>query len=110
MEGHKLGARDLRFSEDGRRLASVSHDGQLIVWDVSTGEPLLVTDLFEVGWSVDFSPDGHRVYTGGDDATLRTWDLYGDQQFLRRMFPRQGGQEFLDVQASPDGTRLAYLS
>ena len=110
LEGHKMGARDLRFSEDGNRLASVSHDGQLIVWEAFTGEPLLVTDMFEVGWSVDFSPDAHRVYTGGDDATLRTWDLFGDQQFLHRMFPRQGGQEFLDVQASPDGSRLAYLS
>ena len=52
------------------------------MWEVSTGTPLVVTDTFEVGWSVDFSPDGRRVYTGGDDAMLRTWDLYGDQQFL----------------------------
>ena len=59
---------------------------------------------------MDFSPDGRRVYTGGDDAMLRTWDLYGDQQFLRRTFALRGGQDFIDVQASPDGRRLAYFS
>ena len=92
LRGHEDQPRDMRFSDDGRRLASVSHDGQLIVWDVvdrrSRSSP---TDTFEVGLSVDFSPDGRRVYTGGDDATLRTWDLYGDQQFLRRMFALRGG-------------------
>ena len=107
LRGHKTGRRDLRFSDDGSRIASASHDGQLIVWDVASGKPLVITDTFEVGWSVDFSPDGRRVYTGGDDAALRTWDLYGDQQFLRRMFAVRGGQEFIDVQASPDGRWLA---
>ena len=56
--------------DDGRRLASVSYDGQLIVWDVSTGKPLVTADTFEVAFSVDFSPDGHRVYTGGDDGIV----------------------------------------
>jgi WD40 repeat protein/DNA-binding SARP family transcriptional activator len=110
LRGHTDQARDLRFSDDGLRLASVSHDGQLIVWDVATGEAVVTTDTFEVGWSVDFSPDGRRVYTGGDDATLRTWDLYGDQQYLPRMFALPGGQEFIDAQASPDGRWLAYVS
>ena len=70
LRGHKDQARDMRFSDDGSRLASVSWDGKLIVWDVSTGKPLVIADTFEVGCSVDFSPDGHRVYTGGDDAIV----------------------------------------
>ena len=40
--------------------------------------------------SVSFSRDGHRVYTGGDAGILRTWDLYGDQEFLPRTFGLPG--------------------
>ena len=110
LRAHEERPRDMRFSNDGRRLASAGRDGRLIVWDVANGEPLVVTDTFEISWSVGFSPDGRRVYTGGDDATLRTWDLYGDQRFLRRMSALPGGQEFGDVQASPDGARFGYVS
>ncbi len=73
-------------------------------------EAARLADTFETSFSVSFSPDGHRVYTGGDAGILRTWDLYGDQQYLRRMFAPQGEQDLVDVSASPDGTRLAYLS
>ena len=110
LRAHEDRPRDMRFSNDGRLLASAGRDGRLIVWDVADGEPLVVTDTFEISWSVGFSPDGRRVYTGGDDATLRTWDLHGDQRFLRRMVALPGGQEFGDVHASPDGTRFGYVS
>jgi len=109
LRGHNDQPRDLRFSDDGKRLASASHDGQLIVWQVSTGEPLVVADTLEISWSVDFSPDSRLVYTGGDDGTLRTWDLYGDEQFLRRKFGLPGGQ-FVDISSSVDGTRLAFIT
>ena len=101
---------DIRFSSDGRRLASVSTAGELIVWNVSTGAPLVSADTSEASFSVSFSPDGHRVYTGGDDGLLRTWDLYGDQQFLRRTVALPGAQNFAEVNASPDGTRLAFTT
>jgi WD40 repeat protein/DNA-binding SARP family transcriptional activator len=109
LRGHRDGVRDVRFSRDGSRVVSASRDGQLIVWDVSTGDPIAVTDTFEVSWSVDFSPDGHRIYTGGDDAALRTWDLYGDQQFLRRIFALPSAKGFHHVHPSPDGTLLAFV-
>lgn len=34
--GHKENVRDLSFSPDGKLLASASHDGILVVWDVAT--------------------------------------------------------------------------
>ena len=110
LRGHEDQPTDIRFSRDGGRLASVSWDGELIVWNVSKGKPLVTEDTFETSFSVSFSPDGRRVYTGGDAGILRTWDLYGDQQFLRRMFAPRGEQDFVDVNASPDGRRLAYVS
>ena len=108
LRGHEDQPFDIRFSSDGRRLASVSTAGELIVWNVSTGKPLVTTDTSEGSFSVSFSPDGHRVYTGGDAGLLRTWDLYGDQQFLRRTDALPGAQHFVEVSASPDGTRLAF--
>ena len=108
LRGHEDQPFDIRFSSDGRRLASVSTAGELIVWNVSTGKPLVTEDTSEGSFSVSFSPDGRRVYTGGDAGLLRTWDLYGDQQFLRRTDALPGAQNFVEVSASPDGTRLAF--
>jgi WD40 repeat protein len=108
--GHTDQPRDLRFSDDGQRLASVSHDGSLIVWDVSRNQPLMTTRTAEVGWSVDFSPDGGRVYTGGDAAMLRTWDLAGDERFVPVLSTPEQPRNDVDVNPSPDGSRLAFLS
>jgi WD40 repeat protein len=108
--GHADQPRDLRFSDDGRRLASVSHDGSLIVWDVSRGEPLMTTRTAEVGWSVDLSPDGARVYTGGDAGMLRTWDLAGDERFVPVVSAPEQPRNDVDVNPSPDGSKVAFLS
>jgi WD40 repeat protein/tRNA A-37 threonylcarbamoyl transferase component Bud32 len=63
------------FSPDGQRLATVGDETDAKVWDVQTGDEVLVlkghTNSLQ---SVVFSPDGRRIATAGWDHTVKIWD------------------------------------
>ena len=56
---------------------------------------------------VEFSPDGHRVATAGQDQTIRLWDVATGRELLV-LLGHTGSLS--DVAFSPDGTRLASAS
>ncbi|KIJ67731.1 hypothetical protein HYDPIDRAFT_59451, partial [Hydnomerulius pinastri MD-312] len=62
----------LSFSSDGR-LASGHEDGNVVVWNASTGAPTAGPFKLHDVWvnSVSFSPSGDRIATGSNDRTIR---------------------------------------
>jgi WD40 repeat protein len=54
------------------------------VWDVATGDVLLILRGHEGSLhSASFSPDGNRIVTSGSDSTTRLWDAHtGEQLFI----------------------------
>ena len=65
----------ISFSPDSKILASTGYES-VNLWQVESGEKIAALTE-HIGWvnAVAFSPDGNALISGGDDATLRIWDV-----------------------------------
>ncbi|MYI93235.1 T9SS type A sorting domain-containing protein [Candidatus Poribacteria bacterium] len=66
---------DLNFSTDGMTLATTDYEA-VNLWNITDGANI-ATFLGHKGWvnSASFSPDNSSLISGGDDGTLRLWDV-----------------------------------
>ncbi len=103
FQGHTDRTRYVAFSPDGKRLASTSLDGTLRVWDVASGQAMLVLKGEDTrGFAeVFFSPDGKLLAGVGDNVTY-VWSV-ADGTLLNKRPGR--GATF-----SPDSKRIAWIS
>ena len=100
----------VRFSPDGRRLATVSAES-VKLWDAQTGqEQLTCRDPHGNLQEVVFSTDGRRLAAVGGrfavhpDREIKVWDAQTGREVLS-LRGHVGG--LMDVAFSPDGRRLA---
>jgi WD40 repeat protein len=104
-----IGGRGLAFSADGRRVADRGLE-DLRLWNAVTGQqigpPLMAKFPHKrVGpnpFGVTFSPDGHRIASGGDGVGVWLWNTDTGQQIAK---PAIGGAT-TTVAFSPDGHRV----
>ncbi len=66
---------DLNFSKDSITLATTDYE-KVKLWNISDGANI-ATFLGHKGWvnSASFSPDNKSLISGGNDGTLRLWDV-----------------------------------
>ncbi|MEM7233396.1 MAG: protein kinase [Planctomycetota bacterium] len=105
--------RDRAFRRDGERLATVSQDGTLNVWDVSAAltsteviEPLLTKSTNQDRpLNVVYSDDGSTLITSGLDRYVETWDVRTGERLHRFLTQKHvvelvaipGSREFLSI-------------
>ncbi|KAJ7443875.1 WD40-repeat-containing domain protein, partial [Mycena latifolia] len=68
--------RSVRFSPDGRLLATGAEDKIVRIWDIAKKRILRVFEghTQEI-YALDFSRDGRRLVSGSGDRTARVWDV-----------------------------------
>jgi WD40 repeat protein/serine/threonine protein kinase len=98
----------IRFSPNGKRVATASQDKTARVWDAATGQPIS-PPLCHESWvrCATFSPNGKWVATASADQTAQVWDAESGEALCPRM--KHDGVVW-NVLFSPDGMRLATAS
>lgn len=75
LEGMNENIVDAAFSPDSTRVASVSENHAIKIWDVQTGRELIsITGSGRDKWAIDYSPDGHTLMTASTDGTICVWE------------------------------------
>jgi WD40 repeat protein/energy-coupling factor transporter ATP-binding protein EcfA2 len=77
LEGHTRRINDVLFNHDGTRLATASGDGNVRLWQSSTGKLLEQLHVPNVAYQVNdvaFTPDDKLVVAAASDGALRVWD------------------------------------
>ena len=98
------GGEHMAKSHDGTMLAHAQYRGDLVILDRETLKPRvkLVGHEGEVR-AVAFSPDDRLLASGGDDRTIRVWDV-ATGRLLATMTGHS--QKIFTVTFSPDGSRI----
>ena len=96
---------DLRFSPDGKMMATSEWDGQrLQVWDYASGKRL-GKPMKHPDWvmGIRFSPDGEQIVSACRDGAVRIWDWRTGQPVCP---PMHHNDETHDAAFSPDGKTI----
>jgi WD40 repeat protein len=98
----------IAFSPDGQRLAA-GKQGEVKVWDVSTGRKLHNLGGFSnVASSLAFSPDSRHLLSAHFDRTVRVWDTAtGDEE---DRIPSAHTIAIFSLALSPDGKTVVTTS
>jgi WD40 repeat protein len=89
----------------GTRIAAVSHDKLIKLWDLESGRELrTISNIGGYVNTVSWSPDGKYLINGAEDKTIRIWDA----ETGRAVRTITGHTDYVnEARYSPDGRRIA---
>ncbi|KAF8813119.1 WD40 repeat-like protein [Phlegmacium glaucopus] len=105
--------RSVRFSPDGKLIATGAEDHKIRVWEIAKKRLRHVFEGHEQEiYSLDFSNDGRFIVSGSGDKTMRIWDLSDKSCRMITIetsgpVVNQDAAGVTSVSISPDGTMVA---
>ncbi|KAF5270442.1 hypothetical protein FQR65_LT05630 [Abscondita terminalis] len=76
LTGHQQLINDVKFSPDGRILASASFDKSIKLWESRTGKFICtLRGHVQAVYMISFSIDSRLMVSGSADSTLKLWNL-----------------------------------
>ena len=104
LEGHTDGGYTLKFSPNGKILATVHNKNKVIrLWGVETGSTrFTLTGHKQTIKALAFSPNGKILASGGNYQTIYLWDVTTGQQLTNS----QTEAAVNTLQFSPDGKTI----
>jgi WD40 repeat protein/tRNA A-37 threonylcarbamoyl transferase component Bud32 len=104
-KSHSGRVNELIWSPNGQRIASVSNDKSMQVWDSTTGKIFIIYRTTSAGINgVTWSPDGRFIAACGNDKMVQVWDAVT----RNNVFTYRGHTGYvMSVAWSPDGKLLA---
>jgi WD40 repeat protein len=103
---HGSAVRMLRYSRDGKVLASLGADEVIRLWDTESGQELQAIHLHEHSCAAfAFSGDGKHLATSGSDNVVRLWDAKTGK--VLHSIADDNDDRANAIAFSPDGKTLA---
>ena len=105
---HSSSVFSVAFDPKDRILATGGQEGNVILWDIATGDEIRVLrGHADYVTAIAFKPDGTRIATSSWDGTAKVWDSVTGQE-LFTLGSHTGA--VTSIAFSPDGTRIATAS
>ena len=106
FDSQKIWIVSVAFSPDGRSLATGDREGELILWEVSSGRPRHVFAGHEgqITPSLAFSPDGRTLAASSAGGPVYVWDVAGILQSKPRRLSNDELQRGWNALAGEDAS------
>ena len=85
LPGHQNTISQIKYSPDGKLIASAGWDNSIKLWDAENGKLIVTLRHTDAVNSIAFSTDGQTLVSGSEDKTIKIWDLTNQPKLIKTL-------------------------